>query len=1201
MMKRVCRLLLTLLFLLSCPLAEAQETFDERGEFVEFFNLTADDVRIDSLLPRFGFSLPLGKDYARSEYVVTIEYPEFLDMSADDVARYRAQTADSLPAMPVVNQYTGVSRKEGTLYVSFVPLVYRDGRYQKLVSFMLRVRAVTALQSRAVRAHAPAAAARYADRSVLAEGHWAKIRVPATGIYQLTDALVRQAGFSNPSKVKVYGYGGALQPERLSGSYLTATDDLTEVPTCTVNGRRLFRAVGPVSWSSATATSRTRNPYSDYGYYFLTESDDEPLRVDSAAFASSFYPAADDYHSLYEVDDYAWYHGGRNLYDSRLLADKSSNSYTLQASGKSGGQLTVVMSFDGECQATVSVNGTPVGNLNVKGTDANPVIPSYSKANVRSWVFNVEQLQAENTVTITQTSGANMRLDYLALTSTEPVDMARLSKDVFAVPEYVCNITNQNLHADGPADMLIVIPTTQKLRVQAQRLQTYHEQHDGLRVRILPADELYNEFSSGTPDANAYRRYLKMLYDRAETDADMPRFLLLLGDGLFDNRLRLSAHRALSADDLLLCYESENSFSETDCYVTDDYYCLLDDDEGANLLSYDKADVAVGRLSARTAAEAQAMVDKTLGYMTNNDAGDWQNILCFMGDDGDNNRHMNDAETVAKMVERDFPGYQLKRIYWDAYVRTSSATGNTYPEVERLIRQQMTDGALIMNYSGHGGYYGLAHEMVLRTIDYVNNRTNHLPLWLTASCDIMPFDGNTENVGESAMLNPRGGAVAFYGTTRTVYAHYNQYMNSAFMRNVLSTDNGQRVPVGEAVRRAKNELITGRTAAGSSTSSDLTTNKLQYTLLGDPALCLAVPTMRAVVDSINGKAVTATSLASLGAGSRVRVAGHIENGSNFNGLLSAVVQDVAETIVGLQNDPNETQTAFTFTDRTNTLYNGTDSVRNGQFNFVFAVPKDIRYADGTGRIVLYAVENGNSRNAHGENGSFCLNADETGRTDGVGPSIYCYLNSPSFTNGGDVNTTPYFYATLTDQDGINASGGGIGHDLQLIIDGQAQTTYTLNNDFRYDFGDYRSGSVGFSIPELSEGQHHLTFRAWDILNNPSTAELTFNVVRGLTPRLFSVSCTHNPATTGTTFIISHDRTGSTMDVVLEVFDASGRQLWRHSEQGVSTGRSYTIDWNLTVDGGRPLQTGVYLYRVSISCDGSHETSKAKKLIVLGNK
>ncbi len=243
-----------------------------------FFNLTAEQVRIDSLLPCFTYTHDLGYDYADSLYDVAIEYPEFIPMTDTDIRRYSLITSDSLPEMPVIRSHMAVARKQGQLDISFIPLVCRNGRMMKLVSFKLSI----TTRPRPVKTKSTSnnnQIKRYAEHSVLRKGSWAKIRVPNSGVYQLSDAVISNAGFSNPSRVKIYGYGGALQPEMLTGEYLSATDDLREVPTCIVNGRRLFRAQGPVTWS--TTNDRVRNPYSDYGYYFLTESDDEPSAVDN--------------------------------------------------------------------------------------------------------------------------------------------------------------------------------------------------------------------------------------------------------------------------------------------------------------------------------------------------------------------------------------------------------------------------------------------------------------------------------------------------------------------------------------------------------------------------------------------------------------------------------------------------------------------------------------------------------------------------------------------------------------------------------------------------------------------------------------------------------------------------------------------------------------------------------------------------------
>ena len=1028
---------------------------------------------------------------------------------------------------------------------------------------------------------------RYAEHSVLREGNWAKIRVSESGFYHLSDALIKKAGFSDASRVKIYGYGGALQPEKLTADYLTNTDDLQEVPTCTIGGKRVFYAVGPVNWDNKESLARTRNPYSDYGYYFLTEADDEPLTTDSATMVSTNYPASNDYHQLYEVDDYSWFHGGRNLFDKTLFAIGTPLTYTLKATGANG-KICVALTADDDYEATLEVNDSLVGTMSKKVS-----LDSYTKADEQMYQYTLNgALKAENTIRITLKKGSNVRLDYIDLYHADPtpLDIANLP-----VPEYVYRITNQDHHADVAVDMVIIIPTSQTLLAQAERLKAYHEQHDALTVRIVPADELYNEFSSGTPDATAYRRYMKMLYDRAANDTEKPRYLLLFGDGGWDNRMKTTEWSGYNPDDYLLCYESENSFSQVNCYVSDDFYCLLDDEEviqngsGGSMSYTGQPDVAVGRLPLRSIEDAQAMVDKIINYSNNEHAGNWQNEICMMGDDGNQNSHMKTADKVAKMIEQNYSNYNVNKIYWDAYQRTSSATGYSYPDVTRLIKQQIQSGALMMNYCGHGAAYAMSHEYVMKLDDFETSQSNYLPLWITASCDIMPFDGQEDNIGETVLLNRKGGGIAFFGTTRTVYASYNEVMNLAFTKYVLTPG----ISIGEAARLAKCELV--------SKGSDLTCNKLQYTLLGDPALHLATPKQQIVVDSING--LSADETIKLAAGSVVQITGHIENSdedtdTDFDGVVTLSVRDAEETITCRLNNTTSdgADEPFVYNDRTKTLYRGSDNVESGVFHVTFTIPKDISYTDGSGLMTLYAVNNDKSKTAHGENESFELIGSETALTDSIGPSIYCYLNSKSFKSGGKVNTTPYFVAELYDDSGINASGSSIGHDLELVIDGDINKTYNLNDYFEYDFGDYRSGKLGFSIPELSVGTHRLLFRAWDILNNSSTVEYSFEVSDDAGTGEFNVTCTKSPAQTNTQFVITHGRIGSELKVTLDVYDTGGRQVWRQTESVVPTSDTFTIDWNLNVAGGSRLHTGLYLCKITLN-DGD---SKTVKLLIKSN-
>ena len=1179
------RKILVFLLLLLAVSAHAQKQ--------RFFNLTVEDVTIDSLLPHFTYAIPIGENYADSVYQLEIRYPEFLDMSSADIARYNALSGAPLPTLPEIQQQMVVERKKGILEFSLVPIVERNGKKQFLVSFMIALTSKprNARQVRANRAASTGSTQLYAAHSVLSSGKWAKIRVPANGIYNLTADVVRRAGFSDLSKVRIYGYGGNLQNEKISSAYLKEFDDLKEVPSCLIGGKRLFYGRGPVSWDSNTAVVRTRNHYSNYGYYFITESTEAPLTIDADAFLASVYPTADDYHSLHEVENYSWFPGGRRFFENTPIPLGKSQTYTFKNETKATNRTFAIGVSAGKGRTTVQVE--------VNGAKKDELRLYTGEFDFGAEVERIYTLAGQNdvdSIKITTLSGGPARLDYVSMTYDKPRSAPNLAEGTFPVPEYVHNITNQDLHSHTPVDLVIIIPTSQKLLKQAQRLATFHEQHDGMKVRIVPADEIFNEFSSGTPDAMAYRRYMKMLYDRAKTEAEIPKSLLLFGDCVWDNRMVTPECRHLNADDYLLAYESNNSFSLTDCYINDGWYTLMDEGEGINQSNIDKEDIGVGRFPVTTVTDAQTVVDKTINYATDKNAGDWQNVIMFMGDDGNNNLHMKDVNETAETIMTAYPNYLVKKVMWDAYTRIGTSTGFTYPEVSSVIKQQQAQGALIMDYAGHGSEIQISHEAVLRITDFQNFTNAHLPLWITASCDIMPFDGTIATIGEEAMLNKKGGSVAFWGTTRTVYASYNKHINTAFLKHVLSFKEGKPTTLGEAQRLAKIDMI--------STGQDQTLNKLQYSLLGDPALSLNLPTLDVVIDSIDGIAISNSGQIELKGGAIATVKGHIERNvtkvENFNGLMSATVRDTRELIT-CKGQEETTDIPFRYYDRQKVLYNGSDSVRNGEFKFTFAVPRDLNYTNGTGLINVYAVSNDHTLLANGAEDRFSINGSEQVSNDSIGPSIYCYLNTPSFVNGGKVNSTPYFVAQVTDANGINAAGNGVGHDMQLIIDGDMMRTYNLNDNFRFDFGSYTKGTTFFSIPELSEGRHQLRFRAWDILNNPSTATLDFTVDKRMAPDIEDVSCTNNPAKTETTFIVTHNYVGSNVDVELEVLDMSGRLLWRHKESGISSGNAYTKNWDLTINSGARLQTGVYLYRVRVGCSGAVKESKAKKLIVINNK
>lgn len=1212
----------------------------------------------DTVMPTFTHSIDLGYDCAGT-YSATIEYPELKPLTTAEIARLCLPQTEGAPEWPKIEVHKGISAKRGQLDIFFSPIIWRDGQYWRIHSFTLNVtREAQSKQQRAAEE-----TERYAPHSVLAEGRWVKIRVKDNGIHMLTHTALASMGFNNPDKVRLFGYGGHLLSENATNSW---RDDLAEVPLWREADRMLFYANGSVKWTmkSDNTFSHTRNPYSTHGYYFLTE-DMEGAPAEFPVLETPAEQQGDTItttpaYTLHEVDDYAWIHAGRKLVESYDYINGAVRRYTLPTRNVSPSKKgTLYVSFTHNAsEATnlsIAVGDSLIGTLRLGAVDTN-CEATFSSS---SYTIPINSTVNEQEITLTHNRpfGVSGRLDYLLFNYTSVIELgtpiyatstslntyevssadekaivwcvtdasspiripstAKGNKVYFSakgakgdvyiafnprtpypMPEMVGEVAKQDLHATEPVDYVIIIPTNGQYAIQAERLAEAHRQHRGLSVKVVRADELYNEFSSGTPDATAYRRYMKMLYDRATTADEAPKYLLLFGDGAWDNRMLTSTWKGKSPDDYLLCYEAENSYSTTSSHVVEDYFGFLDDDEGSNL-KRDKVDVGVGRFPVTMVSQAREVVDKIIAYMGNADAGSWKNTVLMLGDDGDNNRHMDDAELVAQMIETEYPDYMVKRIYWDTFPMEKRSTGNSYPAVHKRLLELFKEGALMVNYSGHGGADVLSHELVLSRTDMAQVRSTHLPVWVTVSCDITPFDQSVLSFGEAAFLNASGGAIGLLTSTRTTYAEQNRRINYFFSKHLLARDeNNQRLSLGDALRLAKCSLITTEDAS----LRDVSGNKLNYVLIGDPALVVGNANYHMVVDELNGSPASEDGDVMIKAGSQVTVKGHVEDidgthATNFSGLIYASVFDNIEEVVCRNNANVKDLTPFVYHERTKKFFVGSDSVRNGNFSFTFRIPMDINYSCESGLINLYAVDSTYTQEAMGSFDKFLLGGTEENLTnDGFGPSIKTYLNSASFVSGDKVNETPRLIAILEDADGINTAGG-LGHNLVAIVDGEASMTYNLNEYYVSNAGGYTQGTISFLMPELPEGRHTLMLRAWDMMNNSSTTTIEFEVVKGLAPSLVQVLTMPDLANKGTTFILTHDRPENEMTVTIEVFDLAGRSLWNHNELVIAPDNNYTYTWNHRTSSGRLLDTGIYLYRVIVSSPTGRSESKAQRIFI----
>ncbi len=763
----------------------------------------------------------------------------------------------------------------------------------------------------------------------------------------------------------------------------------------------------------------------------------------------------------------------------------------------------------------------------------------------------------------------------------------------FLTPALKGEIQNQNLHAMASRDMIIVSPI--EMLPQAKRLAAFREENDGLTIGLVTTQQIYNEFSSGTTDISAIRNFMKMFYDRAETPDEMPRYLLLFGNGTYDNKDLLGY-----GGNLIPTYQSYASLAPRNSYMTDDYYGLLADHEGQD--AFGVVDAGIGRLPVRTPEEAEDLVNKIIRYdqrvpgmapgednleftgVVSNYA-DWRNRVFFVGDDGDGNRHFNDAETLAANLAESHPQYNLKKIYLDAYKQLTMAGGARYPDVNRAINEAVNQGALMINYIGHGGPRGLAHQRILTFEDIAswNNKYN-MPVFMTATCEFSSFDQPDPeelSAGVRIVLKPLGGTAALFTTTRLAWSGNNltlnrNFMNVAFERN----EEGDNRRMGDLIRIAKNN------SSGASIPMQLR----NFVLLGDPSMKMAYPEYRVVTENMPDtikayQNVTVTGYVTDAAGNRLH---------DYNGVLFPTIYDKKMTYRTLGNNPGSIPADFTM--RNAILYKGKATILDGEFSFTFNVPRDIAYNFGEGKISYY-MDDGNT-DGHGYYQDFVIGGTlDAFIPDTQGPLIELYMNDTTFVSGDHTGENPILLALLHDESGINMTGS-IGHDIVAYLNDNNNEPIRLTNYYEADLDTYQSGRVVYPLYGLEDGHHSLSLRAWDTHNNPSMATIEFIVSSTGTIVLEDLMNYPNPFSYDTWFTFKHNQAFNEMDVRIDIYDLQGRLVNTISRVVYSAGyRSDPIHWDGLSNDGRPLGNGIYLYRLTMKIPGGKSVRQTEKLVI----
>ena len=778
------------------------------------------------------------------------------------------------------------------------------------------------------------------------------------------------------------------------------------------------------------------------------------------------------------------------------------------------------------------------------------------------------------------------------------------------------NVANQNIkgtifndNQGVPKDIDYLIITPLNLKAQAENLANFHRNNSGMVVKVVTLPSIYNEFGGGKQDVAAIRNFVKYVYfNNPSYPNNKVKYLNLFGDASYDFKDRIKNNtnvvpvfHGFSVNNSLLP-DNDTNFSLFASFMSDDFFTLMDNNEGNMVSSVDHMDLAVGRMLVSSNDQAAEMVNKVYEYHDEKSYKRWRNNLVYYADDpnqfltGDYELQ-KDLNYLADQTIVANPFFNTTKIFADAYVQEVSAGGERYPQAKKAFIDAIELGALVLNYYGHGNEESLAVERLFEKADaqVLNNRYKY-PLFITITCEFTRFDDpNRPTGGEYMYWNKAGGAIALLATTRQISQGLGRQMNEKIYNNLFVMENNSYLSIAEVLRRAK---------------VGLGSNKRVVFYIGDPALKLAIPRPKVVLTKVNGQDINTATL-SLQALSLATLTGEVldENGTlitNYNGDLAIQVYDKNLNRQTLDNDNVEialgaAYSKMNFVTLGEVIYRGNASVTNGKFEFSFIVPQDIQIPVGNARVSFYAKSNNPTlQNQTGYNSQIKVGGvNFAAPSDTTPPKLKLYMNDTNFVSGGITNESPIFLAFLEDENGINTASG-IGHDIVAILDGDENNPYILNDYYETETDNYKKGKVTYPFRDLAPGLHTILFKAWDVYNNLITAEIQFIVIGDGDLELEHVLNYPNPFVNYTEFWFNHNRPFEPLEVQVQILTITGKLVKTINQTIVNEGfNSRDVKWDGKDDFGDRIGKGVYVYRLIVkSSVTGKKTEKIEKLVIL---
>ncbi len=746
-------------------------------------------------------------------------------------------------------------------------------------------------------------------------------------------------------------------------------------------------------------------------------------------------------------------------------------------------------------------------------------------------------------------------------------------------------LPNQNLHGMETPEMLII--TDKMFHEQAERIADLHKTIDGIDVAVVDQDLIFNEFSSGTKDAMAYRLFCKMLYDRNPSKF---KNLLMMGPGSFDNRELLGEHPGN-----LLTYQSDNSNYQDWSYTTDDFFGFLADNSGSNISS-ERLSIGVGRITCKNVEEAKSDVDKLVEYYANPDYGVWRNNALVFSDTPDDGEYMFEGEGYKNQIDNGLlTGMHVSTVHNSMYPRSANQPNVVFDRrIAEGGKQKLSNifkrGVYFGTYVGHAGSIGFTkYNNMWTTTDVLNTRIQHLPIMSTSCCDVAHYDGDRRGIAELMFHRRYGGAIALLTTSRMVFGTNNDRMNTNFINAFFSNASQGRMPtLGEAYMNSKLAFTSAET------------NKLSFFLLGDPAIKINYPVSRFNIVKVNNTDMTDTSnVAHVSPLMRFDIEarvmddqGNLDTG--FNGDATVTLYDKQDLFVSMSYSVNGVRVdRDIFTDREK-LAEITGRVVNGVFQGQMIAPRKPEANNDSILLRVYAHQDNSTVMVNGFTKKMVMLPydEQNAIDDDAAPVINTmFINDEmTFANGGFVSPDAILYISASDDQGISVQTNTVDKDMTLLLDG-GKVSYSDVNGFATTDDGGRVVNVEYPLANLSEGQHTLTFIVYDLLGHSATRTITFMVGQNMAANIVADKL---PAYVDdvVNFDLDAANMNSNAKFIFRVTDATGKLMWMTNTD------SFPVTWDMKDMNGNKVPAGLYRYFGTYNDGANYGGTPINKLIVL---